>query len=229
MADVAPEVPATRLFVGNLAWEVSFGLDPLTVGVQRSHEQHDTDHRCYLGGTLFQVWCCERSSCCWYVFRPQYVVEEGPPYDFVTVDRNNGRSRGFGFVTMDDAAAADEAVRNISGSDVNGRNIRVEVSTGERKPPGERRGGDRGGDFRGGRGGGDRFGGGDRYGGGGDRYGGGGDRYGGGDRAGGRDFRGGARDFERRDDRHGGGRDFDRNDRNRSRDRGDRDRSRDRY
>lgn len=147
------------------------------------------------------------------------------------VDRNTGRSRGFGFVSMDDAAAADEAVRNITGSDVNGRTIRVEVSTGDRKP---RAGGDRGGDFRGGRGG---FGGGDRsYGGGGDRsYGGGGDRYGGG----GRDFRGGAgagagapRDFERRDDRRGGGRDFDRNDRGertRSRDRSERDRSRDRY
>eukprot|EP01040_Poterioochromonas_malhamensis_P017420 gene17420-20011_t len=189
MADVS-EVPTTRLFVGNLAWET-------------------TD------ATLKEL------------FAKYGAVREAR----VAVDRNTGRSRGFGFVSMDDAAAADEAVRNITGSDVNGRTIRVEVSTGDRKP---RAGGDRGGDFRGGRGG---FGGGDRsYGGGGDRsYGGGGDRYGGG----GRDFRGGAgagagapRDFERRDDRRGGGRDFDRNDRGertRSRDRSERDRSRDRY
>lgn len=138
----------------------------------------------------------------------------------VAVDRNNNRSRGFGFVTMEDAAAAEEAVRAISGTNVNGRDIRVEVSTGERKAGGERRGGDRG-DRRGG----DRFG--DRRGG--DR----GDRRGD-DRRGGRDFdrdrRGGGRDHyhDRRDDRdhrrddRRGGRDFDRRDRSR-------DRSRDRF
>lgn len=71
---------------------------------------------------------------------------------FFPVDRDTNRSRGFGFVTMENATDAEEAVRGVTGMELNGREIRVEVSTGVRKSGG---GGGRGGD-RGDRGGYDR-------------------------------------------------------------------------
>ncbi|KAG2454091.1 hypothetical protein HYH02_001131 [Chlamydomonas schloesseri] len=93
---------------------------------------------------------------------------------FVATDRETGRSRGFGFVTLE-ANAAKSACSECDGTEFMGRTIRVNEATplGERPPGG--RGGGRGG--YGGRGrGGDSYGGG--YGGGrGGGYGGG---YGGG-------------------------------------------------
>ena len=35
----------------------------------------------------------------------------------VIMDRDTGRSRGFGFIEMEDAAAADEAIKSLDGSD----------------------------------------------------------------------------------------------------------------
>ncbi|MEE9280228.1 MAG: RNA-binding protein [Myxococcota bacterium] len=43
----------------------------------------------------------------------------------VIMDRDTGRSRGFGFVEMDDASAADAAMRALDGSDLGGRNLKV--------------------------------------------------------------------------------------------------------
>jgi len=43
----------------------------------------------------------------------------------VITDRETGRSRGFAFVEMDDASAADNAMRALDGSDMGGRNIKV--------------------------------------------------------------------------------------------------------
>jgi RNA recognition motif-containing protein len=43
----------------------------------------------------------------------------------VITDRESGRPRGFAFVEMDDASAADDAIRALDGSDFGGRNIRV--------------------------------------------------------------------------------------------------------
>ena len=43
----------------------------------------------------------------------------------VIVDRESGRSRGFGFVEMEDGSAADEAIRSLDGSDLSGRSLRV--------------------------------------------------------------------------------------------------------
>lgn len=40
-------------------------------------------------------------------------------------DRDTGRSRGFGFVEMEDDAAADEAIKALDGSDIEGRKIVV--------------------------------------------------------------------------------------------------------
>ena len=43
----------------------------------------------------------------------------------VIMDRETGRSRGFGFVEMAEASAADDAIRALDGSDLGGRNVRV--------------------------------------------------------------------------------------------------------
>ncbi|MCX4240048.1 RNA recognition motif domain-containing protein [Paraliomyxa miuraensis] len=43
----------------------------------------------------------------------------------VVMDRETGRSRGFGFVTMGDGSAAQNATRELDGSILDGRSIRV--------------------------------------------------------------------------------------------------------
>ena len=102
----------------------------------------------------------------------------------VITDRETGRSRGFGFVTMADDAAGTRAMSEMDGQALDGRTIKVS----EAEERGSRGGGGGGGGGRGGSGGGGSGGGG--YGGGGDRGGGG---YGGGGRSGGGG--GGGRDW----------------------------------
>jgi cold-inducible RNA-binding protein len=63
----------------------------------------------------------------------------------VITERESGRSRGFGFVEMDDGA--EQAIENLNGQDLHGRALRVN----EAKSKGDDRGG------RGGNGGGGRF------------------------------------------------------------------------
>ena len=43
----------------------------------------------------------------------------------VVTDRETGRSRGFGFVEMDNDAEADAAIAKLNGSDLDGRSIAV--------------------------------------------------------------------------------------------------------
>ena len=87
----------------------------------------------------------------------------------IIMDRETGRSKGFGFVEMADAEAADDAIRGLNGQEAGGRQLNVNEAR-----PRENRGGG-GGRGRGGYGGGGGGGGG--YGGGGGGYGGGGGRY----------------------------------------------------
>jgi RNA recognition motif-containing protein len=93
------------------------------------------------------------------------------------IDRESGRSKGFGFVEMTDDEAAQSAITGLNGSEVKGRSIAV--SQAEEKKPNDRRGGGYGGN----RGGGGGYGGGNRSGGGGgyskdnNRGGGGGGRW----------------------------------------------------
>lgn len=96
------------------------------------------------------------------------------------LDRESGRSRGFGFVEMPNDEEAQAAIQKLNGSNVGGRNIAVSVARPMEKREGGfgggRGGGGGGGGFRGGRGGGG--------GGGGHRGGGGGGGRGGRDRGG---------------------------------------------
>ncbi len=67
----------------------------------------------------------------------------------VVTDRASGRSRGFGFVELDDSAAAQAAIEGLNGRDFQGRSLVVN----EARPDGGGRGGPRaprGGGFGGG-------------------------------------------------------------------------------
>ena len=68
----------------------------------------------------------------------------------VITDRETGRSRGFGFVEMNDDGEAQKAIDALNGSDFKGRPLTVN----EAKPREERSGGGGGGGGRGGYGGG---------------------------------------------------------------------------
>ena len=69
----------------------------------------------------------------------------------VITDRDTGRSRGFGFVTFADDSAADQAVSEMNGAELDGRTLTVNEA---RERAGGGGGGDRGGFQRGGGGGG---------------------------------------------------------------------------
>ena len=101
----------------------------------------------------------------------------------VMMERDTGRSKGFGFVEMGNDAEAQAAIAGMNGQSLGGRAITVnEARPMEARPPrtGGFGGGGGGGGYGGGGGGGDRSGGGGYGGGGGGRYGGGGGGYGGG-------------------------------------------------
>ena len=88
----------------------------------------------------------------------------------VMMERDTGRSKGFGFVEMGSDAEAQAAIEGMTGQSLGGRSITVnEARPMEPRPP---------------RSGGGGYGGGDRSGGGG---------YGGGDRSGGGGYGGGGR------------------------------------
>jgi RNA recognition motif-containing protein len=114
----------------------------------------------------------------------------------VMMDRETGRSKGFGFVEMGSDAEAQAAINGMNGQPLEGRAIVVnEARPREERPGGFRSGGGYGGGGSGGGYGGGRSGGGG-YGGGGGGYGGGGRSgggggYGGGGRSGGGGYGGG--------------------------------------
>ena len=104
----------------------------------------------------------------------------------VMMERDTGRSKGFGFVEMGNDAEAQAAIAGMNGQSLGGRSITVnEARPMEARPPRTGGFGGGGGGYGGGGGGGDRSGGGGYGGGGGGRSGGGGG-YGGGGGGGGR-------------------------------------------
>ncbi|MCK6432878.1 MAG: RNA-binding protein [Aquabacterium sp.] len=115
-----------------------------------------------------------------YTVRDESLQTAFAPFGTVTsakvmMDRETGRSKGFGFVEMSSSAEAQAAMNAMNGQSIEGRAVVVN----EARPREERPGGFGGGGGRGGYGGG---GGGGYGGGGGGRggYGGGGGGYGGG-------------------------------------------------
>ncbi len=53
----------------------------------------------------------------------------------VVIDRGSGRSKGFGFVEMPEQAEAEEAIKQLDGKEVDGRNIKVNVARPREERP----------------------------------------------------------------------------------------------
>lgn len=103
----------------------------------------------------------------------------------VMMDRDTGRSKGFGFVEMGSDAEAQSAINGMNGQSLDGRAIVVNEARPREERPGGFGGGRPGGGGGGFGGGGGRSGGGGGFGGGGSGGGGGGYGGGGGGRSGG--------------------------------------------
>ena len=74
------------------------------------------------------------------LFEPYGIVESAR----IITDRDTGRSRGFGFVEMPDAAEAQEAIDGLHGTSVGGRTLTVtEARPREERRPRDDRGGPR--------------------------------------------------------------------------------------
>jgi len=53
----------------------------------------------------------------------------------IIMDRASGRSKGFGFVELEDDAAAQSAINEMNGKDVDGRKISVSVARPQEDRP----------------------------------------------------------------------------------------------
>lgn len=95
----------------------------------------------YVGNLAYGVGDSELQQ----MFEPHGTVQSAQ----VVIDRDTGRSRGFGFVEMGSDAEAQAAITALNGTEVDGRSLTVNEA--RPRPEGGRGGG--GGD-RGGRGGG---------------------------------------------------------------------------
>jgi cold-inducible RNA-binding protein len=59
------------------------------------------------------------------------------------MDRESGRPRGFGFVTMSTSEEAQNAINALNGATVDGRNLTVNIARPREERPGGQRGYDR--------------------------------------------------------------------------------------
>lgn len=53
----------------------------------------------------------------------------------IVIDRETGRSKGFGFVEMPNQAEGDEAIRQLDGKEIEGRSIKVNVAKPKEDKP----------------------------------------------------------------------------------------------
>ncbi len=72
----------------------------------------------------------------------------------VIMDRETGRSKGFGFVEMPDRAQGEAAIEALNGNEVDGRELRINEARPREERPRFGGGGGGGGGYRGGGGGG---------------------------------------------------------------------------
>src|ERR1700730_12184626 len=68
----------------------------------------------------------------------------------VILDRETGKSRGFGFVDMTDKAEGENAMKKLDGGELEGRTLSVKIAEDRKNKPGGGSGGYRGGNDRGG-------------------------------------------------------------------------------
>lgn len=66
----------------------------------------------------------------------------------IVTDRDTGRSRGFAFVEMADAAEADRAIAALNGTDLDGRTLNINEARPKTEGGGRGFGGGGGGGFR---------------------------------------------------------------------------------
>ena len=89
-------------------------------------------HKLFIGGLAFST-SDER-------LRELFAAAGGVDSAAVVMDRDTGRSRGFGFVEMATAEQAADAVKQFNGQAVDGRTLKVEMSTGAGPGSGRSRG-----------------------------------------------------------------------------------------
>lgn len=77
-------------------------------------------HKLFIGGLPFST-SNER-------LREVFAQAGGVDSATVVTERDTGRSRGFGFVEMTTAEAADAAVKKFNGQELDGRTLRVELA-----------------------------------------------------------------------------------------------------
>ena len=88
-------------------------------------------HKLFVGGLAFST-STERLR---ELFAEIGAVESAA----VVTDRDTGRSRGFGFVEMATAEEANQAVKRFNGHELDGRQLKVEVSNSTSMGGGSRR------------------------------------------------------------------------------------------
>jgi len=89
----------------------------------------------YVGNVFFSMTESELRS----LFEPHGRIESAT----IATDRDTGRSRGFGFVSMPDDEDADKAMAASNGKDLGGRALTVNEARPQTQRGGFRDGGDR--------------------------------------------------------------------------------------
>jgi RNA recognition motif-containing protein len=97
-------------------------------------------HKLFIGGLSFST-SDDR-------LRELFAQVGGVESAAVVMDRETGRSRGFGFVEMATAEEADAAVKKYNGQEVDGRTLKVELANSAGSGGGRSGGGRGGGGYR---------------------------------------------------------------------------------
>ena len=97
-------------------------------------------HKLFIGGLSFST-SDDR-------LRELFAQVGGVESAAVVMDRETGRSRGFGFVEMATAEEADAAVKKYNGQEVDGRTLKVEIANSSGSGGARSGGGRSGGGYR---------------------------------------------------------------------------------